>query len=228
VPSRLLCGHSSLKILRDLFCEVPLNLLLQLRIASLPVERIYASPSLTILAGRSFAHHEDSSQVFRRLAKSPSAVVTVVLSLGLGIAANVVIFSAVNKLVLQGPPVGNPTTLLDIYPTYEHGLRLSKSSMQIYDDLHDEAKSFSGVAAYDNFLPATLGGQVEPERVWGQSATTNFFEVAQLPMTLGRGFYAGEDRSPVIVLSYSLWRRHFNGDPGVVGKTSPSRGRCLP
>jgi hypothetical protein len=117
---------------------------------------------------------------------------------GAGIAANVVIFSAVNKLVLQGPPVGNPTTLLDIYPTYEHGLRLSKSSMQIYDDLHDEAKSFSGVAAYDNFLPATLGGQVEPERVWGQSATTNFFEVAQLPMTLGRGFYAGEDRSPVM------------------------------
>jgi predicted permease len=169
----------------------------------------------------------DLSQAFRRLAKSPSTVLTIVLSLGLGIAANVVIFSAVNKLVLQGPPVGNPATLLDIYPTYEHGQRLSKSSMRMYDDVHDEAKSFSGVAAYDIFLPATLGGQGEPERVWGQSATTNFFDVAQLPMTLGRGFHSDEDRSPVTVLSYGLWRRRFNGDTGIVGKTISLSGKMF-
>ena len=169
----------------------------------------------------------DLRQVFRRLVKSPSAVMTVVLSLGLGIAANVTIFSAVNKLILQGPPVGSPATLLALYPTYQHGQRFSRSSFGMYDDVRDEAKSFSGVAAYDYFLPAALAGQGEPERVWGQSATTNFFDVAQLPMALGRGFHGGEDHSPVVVMSYSLWQRHFDGDPEIIGKTVSLSGKMF-
>src|ERR1700712_1662496 len=60
----------------------------------------------------------DLSHVLRRLVKSPSTVLTVMVSLGVGIAANVFIFTAVNKLVLGGAPVGDPATLLDLYPTY--------------------------------------------------------------------------------------------------------------
>jgi predicted permease len=169
----------------------------------------------------------DLGHVFRRLVKSPAAVVTVVVSLGLGIAANVFIFTAVNKLMFQGPPVGNPTTLLDVYSTFNHGQRINKSTLTMYDDLREQTKSFSGVAAYDQILPATIGGQGEAERVWGQSTTANFFDVAELPMALGRGFFSGEDRTPVVVLSYELWRRHFNGDAVIVGKTVPLSGRMF-
>jgi predicted permease len=161
----------------------------------------------------------------RRLVKSPSTVLAVVVSLGLGIAANIFIFTAVNKLVLQGPLVGNPATLLDLYPTYNHGERFARFSQRMYDDLRDQTKSFSGIAAYDAVLPGTIRGDVEPERVWGQSTTANFFEVAELPMALGRGFIDGEDRSPVVVLSDSLWRRQFNGDRAIVGKTAFLSGR---
>ncbi len=165
--------------------------------------------------------------VFRRLAKSPSAVLTVVVSLGLGIAANVVIFSGVNKVVLQGPPVGDPTTLLDLYATYNHGRRFNGVvSQQMYSDLHDQPKSFS-VAGYDQYLPATVGGAGEPERAWGQSTTDNYFEVVQLPMVLGRGFHEGEEHSPVIVLSNRLWRHHFSGDAGIVGKTMLLSGKMF-
>ena len=45
---------------------------------------------------------------------------------GLGIAANVFIFTAVNRLVLQAPPVGHPETLLDLHPMYDHGQRLGE------------------------------------------------------------------------------------------------------
>ena len=48
----------------------------------------------------------DLRYVMRRLRNAPAAVLTVIVSLGLGIAANVVVFSGVNKMVLQGPPVG--------------------------------------------------------------------------------------------------------------------------
>jgi predicted permease len=75
------------------------------------------------------------------------------------------------------------------------------------------------LAAYDLNLPATVGGQGEPERAWGQSVTPNFFDVAALPMALGRGFLDTEGRAPVVVLSNTLWRRYFNRDAGIIGKT---------
>ena len=50
--------------------------------------------------------------------------------------------------------------------------------------------------------------------MWGQATTANFFDVAQLGMTLGRGFASGEERLPVIVISHGLWQRRFGADPG--------------
>jgi predicted permease len=88
----------------------------------------------------------------------------------------------------------------------------------VYTDVRDQAHSFSGVAAYYELLPASIGGTGEPERVWGQSATSNFFDVAQLRMHLGRGFLPSEEQQPVIVLSYRLWRRRFASDPAILGK----------
>ena len=98
-------------------------------------------------------------------------------------------------------------------------------TQQMFDDLRGQAKSFSGLAAYGYILPATIGGQSEPERAWGQTVTANFFEVAALPMVLGRGFLGSEEREPVVVLSNSLWRRHFNQDAGIVGKTISLSGK---
>ncbi len=76
-----------------------------------------------------------------------------------------------------------------------------------------------------SWSPASIGGHGEPERVWGQAATANFFDVAQLGMTLGRGFSSDEERLPVIVLSHSLWRRRFGADSGIAGKVVTSSGR---
>ncbi len=63
----------------------------------------------------------------------------------------------------------------------------------MYADVRDQAKSFSGVAAYHDLIPASIGGNGEPERVYGQAVTSNFFAVTQLPMVLGRGFIAGQE-----------------------------------
>ena len=63
----------------------------------------------SLIVVESFAR--DVRHAIRRLTKSPTTVLTVAISLGLGIAANLFIFTAVNKLVLQGPPVGDPATL---------------------------------------------------------------------------------------------------------------------
>jgi hypothetical protein len=80
-------------------------------------EQIWRQNSVAVLEGLK----RDVQHGIRRLLRAPSTVLAVVISLGLGIAANVFIFTAVNKLVLDGPPVGDPVTLLDLYPTYKHG-----------------------------------------------------------------------------------------------------------
>jgi predicted permease len=93
--------------------------------------------------------------------------------------------------------------------------------------LRDQSRSFSGIAAFFELLPASIGGRGEPERVWGQSTTSNFFDVSQIHMSLGRGFLASEENLPVIVLSHRLWQRRFASDPAILGKAIPLSGHTF-
>ena len=165
------------------------------------------------------ALRQDLSYALRRFAKSPGFVFVVIVSIGLGIAANATIFSMVSRFVFRPAPVGDPSTLMALHTTHEGDQCCNNFSWPTYTDVRDQAKSFSGVAAYYELLPASIGGSGEPERVWGQSATANFFDVAQIPMTLGRGFVASEEKLPVIVLSHRLWQRRFASDSEILGKT---------
>jgi len=67
-----------------------------------------------------------------------------------------------------------------------------------------------------------LTGAGEPERVDVVCASANLFEVLGVQPRLGGGFMEEEDqpsRNQVVVITESLWRRHFNADPALVGKT---------
>ena len=153
----------------------------------------------------------------RILRKSPAFTLVVVLTLALGIAANATIFAMVSRFVLHIAPVGHPGALLSLYTT-EHNTCCNSFSWPLYSDLHDNAHSFSGVAAFYELLPASISGSGDPQRFWGQATTTNFFDVTQLSMTLGRGFRSDELHSPVVILGHRVWRSRFHADPSIVGK----------
>ncbi len=152
-------------------------------------------------------------------------MVAVVVSIGLGIAANATIFAMVSRFVLSPAPVGEPSTLMSLHMTHDGEQCCNNFPFPVYIDVRDQAKSFSGVAAYYELVPASIGGNGEPERVWGQAATSNYFDVALLRMTLGRGFIGDEERLPVIVLGYRLWQRRFAADPAILGKSINLSGR---
>ena len=171
------------------------------------------------------AWRRDLAYTFRRLSQSPGIVLAVIVSIGLGIAANSTIFSMVSRFVLRPAPVGHPSTLMSLHLTHDGEECCNHFSWPLYADVRDQAKSFSSVAAYYELVPASIGGKGEPERVWGQAATSNFFDVAQLRMTLGRGFASDEERLPVIVLSQRLWQRRFASDPAILGKSITLSGR---
>ena len=79
-----------------------------------------------------------------------------------------------------------------------------------------------GVIAHFPLIPASLGGAGEPERVWGQAVSGNYFSNLGLRMALGRPILAEEDqvlgRDQVVVLSHDLWRRRFGGDQAIVSR----------
>ena len=114
--------------------------------------------------------------------------------------------------------LGNPDTLMSLHTTHDGDQCCNNFSWPLYNDVREQSHSFSGVAAYYELLPASIGGRGEPERIWGQAASANYFDVAQLPMRLGRGFVAGEENAQVIVLSERVWQHRFGGDPGILGK----------
>ncbi len=163
---------------------------------------------------------------FRKLGKSPGFTAAAVISIALGIAANATIFSMVSRFVLSPAPVGDPNTLMTLYAT-DHSACCNHFSEPLFTDLREQAESFSGVAGYHDLVPASIGGSGEPERVWGQAATSNYFDVAQLRMTVGRGFTADEKNLPVVVLGHRLWQRRFNADPNIAGKAITLSGRSF-
>ena len=159
----------------------------------------------------------DVSYAVRTCRKSPGFTFLVVVSIALGIAANTTVFSIVNAVLLGALPVKEPGRLVN----FNEGESLSYPD---YIDYQDQAKGvFTGVCAHFPLAPASLGGVGEPERIWGQLATGNYFSVVGVTPALGRGFLPEEDqvagRNPVVVLSYGLWRRRFAADSGIVGKT---------
>jgi predicted permease len=168
---------------------------------------------------------QDLAYTLRRLSRSPGFAMAVIVSIGLGIACNATIFSMVSRFVLRPAAVGDPTSLLTLHTLHDGDQCCNNFPEPVFQDVRDQGKSFSGVAAYNELVPASIGGKGEPERVWGQAASANFFDVLQIPMALGRGFTRDEEQQQVIVLSHRLWQRHFASDPAVTGKVVVLSGR---
>ena len=169
----------------------------------------------------------DFTYSLRTLGKHRGATAIAVLSIGLGLGANATIFSMVSRFLLRPAPMGDPTTLMSIHTTHDGDQCCNDFPFPVYTDIRDQARSFSGVAAYYELMPASIGGGGEPERVWGQGVTSNFFDVTELPMVLGRGFIADQENAPEVVLGAGLWQRRFNADRGILGKPVILSGRTF-
>jgi len=169
----------------------------------------------------------DVTYGLRTLGKHRGATSIAILSIGLGIGANATIFSMVSRFVLRPAPVGDPTALLALHTTHEGDQCCNNFTLPLYKDVSSQAKSFSGVAAYDELIPASIGGSGEPERVWGQAVSANFFNVLELPMAVGRGFASGEDTASEVVIGAGIWQRRFSSDPNIAGKTVSLSGHLF-
>src|SRR5579862_937933 len=189
-----------------------------------PVERdLYREP---IALGEGSASSfdgvfEDIRFALRMLRKSPGFAAVAVLTLALGIGANIAIFSVMDTVMLKPLHYANPSALVLVWEQRpSQNLWRNVVSPPDFFDWQAQSHAFSGMAAFLD-QPANLTGAGEPEQVSVEITSPNFFSVLGVNPILGRGFAddAGQSgQSSVVVLSYGLWKSAFGGDPEIIGK----------
>src|ERR1051325_223038 len=174
---------------------------------------------------------KDLRYALRVLANSPGFTAVVVLSLALGIGANTAIFSVVNAYLLRPMPVDDPDRLVAIYLTAPRwGDSIGSFS---YPDLLDYRKQDTGLEDLmgSTGTPLSMTDGEKPELIWGEIVTGNYFSGLGVRPIVGRGFLPDEDRAPgekpVCVLNYNFWRRRFQSDPNIAGKTIKINGHTF-
>ncbi len=168
----------------------------------------------------------------RMLLKDPGFTLIAVITLALGIGANMAILSLVNAILLRPLPVADPARLVSVSLIKRQGGSLGLFSYLDYQDFRDKNEVLVGLAAY-RFAPMNLSGIAgkggNNERVWGYLVSGNYFDVLGVKAALGRTFSSEEDRNPdahpVVVLSHYCFERRYGADPGIVGRTISLNGR---
>jgi putative ABC transport system permease protein len=166
----------------------------------------------------------DMRFAIRMLLKQPGFSLIAVLTLALGIGATSAVFSLIQGVLLTPPPYQKPQQLVLVPTARTDGQKLEGSRgwpAQQWTEWQKEAKSFEGIAAYDwtfNFLIRNEGSQ----SIEGMAVTEDYLPVMGVRPVLGRSFEKsdiGPGPVRVILLGYEFWKRTFNGDPQIIGKT---------
>ncbi|PYS78979.1 MAG: permease [Acidobacteria bacterium] len=164
----------------------------------------------------------DVTFALRQLRKSPGFTLVAILTLALGVGANTAIFSIVNAVLLRPLPYPDADRIMVLNessgPGQDYSVALPdyfdwRNDNTVFEHLaatHKESRNLSGIPGR------------EPERISCASVTRNFFNIVGLPPEIGRTFNKDEDKvgaPPIVVISDRLWRRVFNADASVLGRS---------
>jgi predicted permease len=169
---------------------------------------------------------QDLRYTFRTLRRDRVFTCIAVLILGLGIGANVAVFSVVNTILLRPLPFPQPQQLAWIATGKAGAIGLSSttSTVSAFEEFRRHNRSFQDVAAYMAFYGDSdykLIGHGEPQPVSGVEVSGNFFQTLEVQPIYGRLFTDAESQKgsrPEVVLSNAFWHRQFGSDPSIVGK----------
>ena len=179
---------------------------------------------------RSFGWIEDAvadvKYAIRTLRRVPAFTAVAVLTLAFGIGANTAIFSVVNTVLLRPLPFEQSDRLVRVVMTVaaqttgstvrRDPVRFSQGEL---DQLRTNVRTLSTVGVVE---PTLMNLRGRDPRMQGAIVSVGFFELLRARPLLGRVFTAADEAADaplVILLSFDTWRRHFGGDPQIVGRT---------
>jgi putative ABC transport system permease protein len=162
---------------------------------------------------------------YRSLRATPKYSVFAILSLAIGGGANLSLFTFFNAVLLKPLSFPNPDNLVLVTQwnakrqTPEF-LTTGVSPIQFLR-WRDEAKSFESMGLTHIANTASLTGAGAPETLGVLAVSAELFHTLQRPPQLGRPFRRAEEKRgmpAVAILTESLWKRRFSGDPNVIGR----------
>ncbi|NUQ29175.1 MAG: ABC transporter permease, partial [Acidobacteriaceae bacterium] len=164
----------------------------------------------------------DLAYAGRTLKRTPGFTAIAVLVMALGIGANVALFTVVRHVLLNPLPFPNPNQLIALDETNGQGKKDSVAGGDFYD-WQSASHGFQQMAAWRWSGYNISGDRNElPEFLPAMTCSWNLFSTLGVQPALGRLFVDADDTDPAgltVVLSWSLFKRRFNADPSIIGKT---------
>jgi predicted permease len=168
----------------------------------------------------------------RGMRRAPGFAIAVAITLGLGIGVNGVVFGYVDALLFRPLPARHPERLVALFNVDGKTKQSFQVAYEDYLDFRDKSSAFDGLAAMTGtplnlVVPWSAGAA---DMVWGEMVSENFFTVLDVTPAAGRFFKvddAPQGANPFAVLSYDGWRRRFNADPSIVGKSIRINGTAF-
>ena len=172
---------------------------------------------------------QDLGYALRGFARQPAFASVIVLTLGLGIGANAVMFGLVDRLLLKPPAHVVDAANISRFQLTEHDASFNQTwtnesmAWLTYTDQRDHAGYFSEIAAYFTQRDMSLGRGAEAGKVPVTLATPSFFRLLGVRPLLGRFYSDEEDRpdqaQPLAVVSLAYAERAFGGAAKTIGRT---------
>jgi putative ABC transport system permease protein len=169
----------------------------------------------------------DFRYALRTLSRSSGLTLIIVASLAIGIGANTAIFSVVNALLLKPLPYPDPDRLAILW-LRSPGINIPQDwpSPGQYIDIQAENRSFEEMSISQG-RSGTLVGLDQPERVEALRTSSSLFHLLGARPLYGRLLLPGDDepgKPAVVILSNGFWKRLFNADPNIVGRSITLNG----
>jgi predicted permease len=165
---------------------------------------------------------QDLRYALRQLRKKPGFTLTTVVTLALGIGANVTIFSIVNGIILRPLPVPHPEQIT-VLAAQQQGAPVGVYFLSYPElvDFRKQADTYSDLFAYGVDLQG-LSADGRADHFLASHVTGNYFSALGLKPALGRLFLPGEGETQgsqaVVVIGYSYWQKRFGARSNVIGK----------
>jgi putative ABC transport system permease protein len=173
----------------------------------------------------------DAELVTRRLVRAPLFAATTIGTLTIGLGMFAVVYTAVQRVLLDPMPYKDPGDLYYVWRDYSPLIDLKRGALAGTDivELQKSNAVIQGAAGMQAFLGGIFalreGG--DPMEIAVTRASPNLFGLLGITPVLGRGFAPdeiGPGREQVMVLTHHLWTR-LGADPGIVGRDVRLQGR---
>lgn len=170
---------------------------------------------------------KDVRYSIRSLIRQRGFTAVAVITLSLGIGANVAIFSLINALILKPPRIAESDRVVAVWRTPIARRNEGFVSYLNLQDWRTRNTTFEDIAGHKSqgFIMTNQG---EAERIQGMRVTANFFPLLRISPMRGRNFLAEEERegaAPVAIISYELWQNRFGGNEGIINQPISINGK---